>query len=286
MEPVVTATLVMAIATLFLAIAAFVGLFLNRKQLALLDSQFRVQRSLLVPHITVNGVRFENDGVIVELSNSSDAAAYSLRMGARFDIAQPEYYDGPKSKTELSKSRVQQLADEGKIIYAKFRPVPFSSVNGLVYDGIRVAPMGIVNFPVDGLPGAVLFARQHATVRFCPLFGVSALEGHQGKAITFSELREFLLQNDIGFIAVGFDIVYDDVTETPLGGENVDRFAVNLMKHKTLRESWQEHHPIALVPLSRGDIESRLRYMFEDVYEGIRSRRNAPGRLDRFLDLG
>lgn len=282
MTPAVIATLGMAIATFLLAIAAFVGLFFTRKQLALLYNQFRIQRSHLVPHITLNGARFENDEVIVELSNSSDAVAYSLGMTARFDIAQPQYYDGPKSKDELSQSRAQQLADEGKIVYAKFRPLPFSSVSGLVYDGIKVAPKGIVNFPLDGLPGAVLFARQSTSIRFCPLFGVSAVEADQGKAFTFSELREFLLQNDMRFIAVSLDIVYKDVTETPLGSENVDAFAVDLIKHKTLRDSWQDHYPLALVPLSRGAIESRLKYTFEDMYQGLWSRWNAPGPLDKF----
>ena len=281
MEPAVIATLGMAIATFLLAIAAFVGLFLTRKQLTLLYNQFRLQRSHLVPHITLSEARFENDEVVVELSNSSDAAAYSLGMMARFDIAEPQYYDSPKSRDELSQSRVQQLIDEDKTVYAKFRPLPFSSVRGLVYDGRKVAPKGIVNFPFDGLPGAVLFARQSARVRFCPLFGISAIEDDQGKALTFSELREFLLQNDARFIAVTFDIVYRDVTETPSGRENVDAFAVNLMKHKTLRQSWQEHHPLALVPLSRSGIESRLKYMYQDMYQGLWSSWNAPGPLDK-----
>jgi hypothetical protein len=199
----------------------------------------------------------------------------------RFDIAQPQYYDDPKGKDELGQSRAQQLAKEGKLIYVRFRSLPFSSVSGLVYEGAKVAPKGIVNFPLDGLPGAVLFARQSASIRFCPLFGVSALEADQGKALAFSELRDFLLQNDMRFIAVSFDIVYKDVTETPLGSENVDAFAVDLTKHKTLRDSWQDHHPLALVPLSRGAIESRLKYTFEDVYQDVRSRWNAPWPLDR-----
>jgi hypothetical protein len=71
-NPAIIATLGMAIATFLLAIAAFIGLSFTRKQLALLYDQFRIQRSHLVPNITLNGARFEKDEVTVELSNSSD----------------------------------------------------------------------------------------------------------------------------------------------------------------------------------------------------------------------
>lgn len=278
----VIATLGMAIATFLLAIAAFLGLIFTRKQINVLSNQLRIQRSQLVPYITVSEVRVEGDEIVVELNNNSDAAAYWLGMLAEFYIVYPRYYGSQKTKDELSQSRVQQLTEEGETVYVKFLLLPYSKVSRLVYDGDKIVPKGVVNFPVDGLPGAILFPRHHATVRFCPLFAVSATEGSRSKTFTFSELRDFLLQNDIRFTAVSFHIVYKDVIETPIGSEKVAAFAVVTSEHKNLQEAWEKHYSVDFIALSMGEIQTRLKYMLKDVYRNIWSSWNVPKPPDRF----
>jgi hypothetical protein len=272
-----------ATGTLFLAIVAVWALFTTRRQLNFISAQFKIERSKLVPYIHISKVWFVEDFLYCQIGNVSDAKAYWLGVNARFYIVYPQYSDSASMENELSHSSVEKLVREGKQIYRKFYLAPHSEEHKLFYEGKEVKPEGIVNFATSGLTEAILPPHSsQIAVEFQPLFYVCTADGTHGKALIFSEFRDFLIQNHIEYVAVSFSLIYKDVMETPSGGEHVDAFVIVTKEHKSLQEASERHYSVDFLPLSMSEILSKIKWLSEKHYRNMSSSWNVPTARDLF----
>lgn len=271
-------TFVLAGATFLLAFVALSALFVARNQFKVVRERFKIERSRIVPYLSVTNLSFITaDTLCCNIENVSDATAHWIGLSSYFYIVAPQYYDSLSTGNTLTYSEVKQRADEGKESYIKFYMPPNSIGHLLIYKDEEVSPKRIVNFAESGLTEAILPPHSGiVAVQFRPKFYVQTPDGHFGQFFNYDEFRDFLVQNNIEYVAVHFNLIYKDVAETALGGNYVDAFAIDVNKHKTLREAWKTHFPLDFLALSSSQIISNNRLLTEDLYRNMSSSWNLP----------
>jgi len=272
--------ILLAIGTLALAIVAFYSLRQNQKQIQVLSRQVNVQKSLLVPYLQVKQLDIQGNRVSIETENVSDTTAHWFGLATEFYLVYPRYSADPKGDELLSPSHLEQLIEEGKTVWVEFLLLSSSKAPRFTYEGKLVLPEGVVTYPESGFTATVFAAHTSTKVEIEPLFCVhtekKTLGSGFGKAFRFPEFREFLLQNEVGYVAVNLSLVYKDVTETPIGHESVAKFVVNAKEHKTIQESWQSKHSFHFLPLSIGEIQRDIKWLSLDSYRQLKSHWNLP----------
>lgn len=238
-----------------IVISVYNTILFNR-QSKLVEKQALLQRSQVYPFVKVKKVIFEQNLISLTLENMSETPAFELGLLVYFYPC-----------TKLENGNYNLLFSIGntnsqisKKIYFRPTVIPLKSKNGS--NKLFRNETGIFNVEPS-------FFFTNTTNSFHKF-----QSGNEFGSWCLDELKEILLAQNIGYIAVEFKLVYKDVAETLQEYEPLGKFVIDLKKHLNLEQAKKDN-----IHFKDGTIDIKDMPMDFDVYhdyKGYRSSLNWP----------
>lgn len=262
-----------SIGTLVLAVAALWGLKQTRNQQRIISRQLDIQQSQLRPNVQIKSFNFNGNMLNISIENVSTVAAYWVGVLTRFYLIYPQYFDSQESHEQLSRTRVEQMMSEKKQLFVKYQLFAPSKQPKLTHDSHIVSPAEAVVFAGNDLPGAIILSRETRSIKVEPMFYVStgSMLGIAGNGFNFTDLKAFLLQHDITWIAFSFELIFKDVTEDIIRSEWITKFAFNMSVSSSLADAASHSNPVFFLPLSASEIQAKSRFLPGDSYRAMKT---------------
>jgi hypothetical protein len=271
------ASLGVALATVILAVVTYKVLIESRKQLSILTAQTVVSRSQLDPYLLVHSFKFTGDKLVIDVENIGKGRAIWLSLRLWYQPCEPHYSADKKGEIPLTPEQAVQLGKTQGRLFAKYE----ASRKELRYEDWKSAlPVQAFTFLGNKNIGdeAVLLegTRQQFEVEPHSCIGKDKPPFNQWKGFTFDEFRHFLAENDVGFVALQFQLACKDPVENILPGIHVCKFVMDLSKHKTLEEAFTDNFSFDFFPLTLKEAQSKGESIPSDMYYETRSGHNVP----------
>ncbi|QBX63340.1 hypothetical protein [Dehalococcoides mccartyi] len=238
--------------TIVLAIATFLAVFQGRKQTQAILRQLNLQTGQQIPRLFIKKVTFELNSIKVDVQNATNAPASWVGLETSFYVVGQKLYADQTSDSEITWGDAIRLRDEGKTIYAKYHWLGPDSPK-LTFENREVRSDVAVNF--FSPQGVSVYLPPNSTIQLetTPNFAIS-WKGESGlssyRGLDYSELRDFLLKNNIRAAAVVMDLLCKDTAETVHDQGPVASFAIRTDLDRSLEDSSKNAHRFDFIPLS------------------------------------
>jgi hypothetical protein len=257
MEEATVVALVVAFATLIVAIVTLINNFILRSQLKLVEKQTILQRSNVYPFLEVESENFRKNKISLKLKNRGEGPAFSVglclgftplkKSGGQFDF--PEIY-------EIENNKKKRVYPSRNVVFLKY---------------LQKAP--VLHPNAEGsLEGEAIFCYSYFQPKKKPMLNIAEAmrkEEPVYRKINFDELRAMLLKNNIQFVAIGVSVVYKDITESIVEHNPLHDVVADLGKHTSLEDVIKENIPF----LQRNVLLEELDSIPLEIYEELKSRR-------------
>ena len=238
MDPLTFVTLILAIATIALAIVAYLDNRETKRQVDILSKQTSILRSQIDPIPSIQSFNFEKNKLNINIVNIGNGPASSLAIQTSFVPARRKFYGDSKGKIPLLKTEIEEALIKNKQVTIRYEP----DEKKLFEKGVEVTPIRLAY---------ILFNKQNKTLILLPNetssytidlgFGLRNVNGSSGSWPPYDALVEILKENNITCFIVGFRLLCKNIVLDPVFDLNIAAFVVDLTRHSNIEEAYDEN---------------------------------------------
>lgn len=227
------------------------NMVLFNRQSKLMEKQALWQRSEVYPYVRIKETEFKQNTVSLILKNMSETPAFEIGLFVDF-IPGSRLENG--ILTFVDPIEFDDADPYFKKAYRKHTVIPLKNKDGKN----RLYANETDTFSVEP---SFIFANSRKDF-------ISAQKGYSWEIDTYPLLRAKLLRQNIGYVAVTFELVYKDAAETLQEFEVLKEFVIDLKKHENLEQAAKEN-----IPFKQSSIDIKGRPMEFETYKmkGFRS---------------
>lgn len=207
------------------------NMVLFNRQSKLMEKQALWQRSEVYPYVRLEKVEFKGNSLSLALKNMSETPAFEIGLyvdyipGSKLEngflsFVDPVEFDNaePYFKKAYTKRTVCPLRnkDGNNRLYGK-------------ETGVFIAELSFI------------FANSRKDL--------VSQKGHAWEINSYPLIKEKLLSQNIGYVAVTLDLVYKDAAETVQEFEPLGKFIIDLKKHENIEQAAKEKIPFKQTPI-------------------------------------
>ena len=289
MNLLIISNMMVAFGTLVLAYYAYKNIKSSKEQLNL----FRSQQE---PYLLVQDKQFIGNKIELILSNHGQGTAYDVAVSTRFFIT--EFNIGNDSKRLLRESPLERwskleikgifnlvstksllLKKEEEEINTRFFNRVMSTIfkKPLNYHIVYPSSATTFIFDVENEETILKCGDENKHFEFEPYFWVTTQKnerhlklGTMGKGSLFDNLRDFLIQNNIQFIGIVFNLISRDKLGNVHYHQEIDSCIVELNVNKTLEEAINSGRKVHFTPLGWIEIQKKVKWLPSQEYNEIK----------------
>ena len=295
MDILIITNIMVAGGTLILAYVAYLNIKSSKEQLKLLRNQTRIFSSQQEPYLLVQNKKFKGNKIELALNNHGGGTAYDVAVSTRFFITEVKLTnESERLLRETPRKKWDKLNIQGR-----FNLLPNSHLlleknkeeikNSLFNRAISwilkrpinyeiVYPSSATTFIFDlENEESILKSGEENIFEFEPYFWVTTKKneeefklGAAGKAFLFDELKDFLIQNNIQFIGITFDLVSRDKIGNVHNHQEIDSCIVDLKENKTLADAVNSGRKEHLTTLGWVEIQKGVGWLPSYLYNEIK----------------
>jgi len=291
------ANVISAIGTLTLAYFAYKNIKSTKVQLKYIQQQTKLYKSMQEPLIVINDKKFENNKIILKLSNEGGGMATELAIKTSFFITKQEL-----DEESLKLIRRTQFKDFKKLklrAYDRLIPEQFFLVKkdffdptdgGFFFNSLswfkkrklknqtyyKVYPSKIYNFLLNKKGDTILKESKMDTFSAEPLFWFSVVRNKKmewfapGKGNSLDEMINIFKENKISTFGITFDLVSRDRIGRVIYHEKIDSCIFDIKNHSTIEDAMDEGRKVQFTPLGWREIQKRVGWMPASQYEELK----------------
>lgn len=295
MDILTISNIMVAGGTSILAYVAYLNIKSSKEQLKLLRNQTRIFSSQQEPYLLVQNKKFKGNKIELSLNNHGGGTAYDVAVSTRFFITEVKLTN--ESERVLKET---PLKKRDKLnIQCRFSLLPNSHLlleknkeeikSGLFNRAISRILKRPINYEIVYPSSATTFisdlkneepilkSGEENIFEFEPYFLVTNKKneeefkvGTQYKVFLFDELKGFLIQNNIQFIGITFDLVSRDKIENVHNHQEIDSCIVDLKENKTLEDAVNSGRKVHLTTLGWVELQRGVGWMPSYLYNEMK----------------
>jgi len=238
MDPLTFVTLILAIATIALAIVAYLDNRETKRQVDILSKQTSILRSQIDPIPSIQSFNFDKNKLNITIVNIGNGPASSLAIQTSFTPARRKFYRDSEGKIPLSKNETDEALKINKQVTIRYEP-----------DEKKIFEKGVEVTPIR--QAYILFNKQHKTLMLLPNetssytidlgFRLHNVNGSSRSWPPYDTLVEILKENNITCFIVGFRLLCKNIVLDNVYNLNIAAFVVDLTRHSNIEEAYDEN---------------------------------------------
>jgi hypothetical protein len=230
------ATLLVAAATLVLAMVTYSNVQQNKRQVKILTKQSLTLRSQQDPIPVINSLSFDGNALKITVENSGNGPASSLAIGTDFLLARRELFSDRDGTKPVSSDDFQKSID-GKIqVFARYE---LETKKELKVNGKRMYPVELACQLVnEGKNSTILLPNASYAYSLDLSFGLGEKRGDPSMFPHFDNLVDELKGNGFRCISVSLDLIGKNMSDDPIQRQGIATFMVDFSLHKNLEEAF------------------------------------------------
>ena len=251
MVDAIDATILVALATLVLAVVSYAGVRQNKRQVDILARQTAILRSQQDPILVVNSFTFAENTLHIRVVNQGIGPTSSLAVDTsvalcRVTLTKDASLEIPYTPEEL------ESAPRDAVGYAKYDPDPLKRI---IDDGRKKRPVSVVNHLLKQNPDSMtLLPKEEHEYAIALKFGLGSSRNDPDQWVTYDGLVEMLKKNGTWAFVLGLGLLGKNMAGDNVPGQKLAEFIVDFARHKTLAQAFNDNIRPRLSALDRMEV--------------------------------
>ena len=267
------ATLLVAAATLVLALVTYSNVQQNKRQVNILRKQSLILRSQQDPIPLIKSLSFEKNTLKITVENAGNGPASSLAIGTSFLLARRELFADSEGTKTLSQEDFQHAVDGKIMVYGKYH---LEVKKKLLVEGKRAYPADLACQLVDEEKNSTILLPHETRAYSLELtFGIGRSKNDPYIFPHFDYLAQELKKSGITCISVALDLIGKNMAEDPIQRQGIAQFLVDLEMHPSLEDAFKQKTRPYFTGLDRMEV-ARMIPLSRDMYLNSKYAANYP----------
>jgi hypothetical protein len=255
MVDIVDATVLVAVATLILALVTYTSVRQNRRQVDMLTRQTVILRSQIDPIPVVHLVAFNGNTLRVRITNHGAGPASSLAIDTGIHLCKVTFTKDASGKQPYSEEELRS-APKGTLAYPRYDWHPNSQ---LLDAGKKKYPVDVVNQLLKELPDTmILLPNEEYEYSVDLRFGLGNSRKDPDLWLGYEQLVETMRRSDVWSFALSLGLIGKNMADEKIRGQTLANFIVDLVRHKTLEDAFKENRRPYFLPLDIKEVAQKI----------------------------
>ena len=277
MDPLTFVTLILAVATIALALITYKSVNDGKRQVDILLRQTILLRSQNDPILSIKSFSFNNNKLNITIENNGNGPASSLAIITMFSPAKRTYFRDSEGIKSLSETEIKEALLNNKQVTIRYEVVD----KKLIVKGEEVTPMKLAYIlPNNQSNTLVLLPRETCAYTIDLGFGLRDIKGSSVSYPLYNNLVQLLNENNVTCFGLGFQLLCKNMAEDPIQDQSIAAFVVDLTRHSNIEEAYNEN---TTPPITIGLMELALKGIpvESDFYLHSKSQVNFPSSFEK-----
>jgi hypothetical protein len=251
----IDATLLVAIATLVVALVSYSSVRQNKREVDMLTRQTVILRSQIDPIPVVHLIAFSGNKLRVRVVNHGTGPASSLVIDTGVHLCKVTFTKDAEGKEPFSEEELK-AAPKGALGYPRYdwRPNFF-----LLSNGEKKHPVDVVNQLLKELPDAMILLPEEEYEYTVDLkFGLGSSRNDPNLWVGYDQLTDMMRRSEVWSFALTLGLLGKNMAEEKVQGQVLANFVVDLVRHKNLEDAFKENRRPYFLPLDRREIAEQI----------------------------
>ena len=236
MDPLTFVTLILAVATIALALITYKSVNEGKRQVDILLRQTILLRSQYDPILSIKSFSFNNNKLNITIENNGNGPASSLAIETMFSPAKRTYFRDSESIKLLSETEIKEALLKNKQVTIRYEAVD----KKLIEKGEKVTPIKLAYIlPNKQYNTLVLLTRETCSYTIDLGFGLRNIKGIIYPL--YNNLVQLLKENNVTCFVLGFRLLCKNMAEDLIQEQSIATFVVDLTRHSNIEEAYKEN---------------------------------------------